>query len=298
MLIDILSFSCPLLLCSFAALFTEYAGSLALFLEGLVTFSAFVFYSLFAAFNQTGGTTLDATMDQFTTGTTLSASIPAALLTILLITLIIFAFSYLIEKFRAHKFIAGTALNLFFTSMTSFLSVMLFKTRGVLTNPSYRFDVNTTKILTIIITGLIVVLSILFLSKTRIGLYLRITGTDSDVLTAKGVNPKVERILSWTLAGTFCSLAGIFLTLRISSFVPGISSGRGWMALAAIFLGRKKPLIMLTAVVIFCAADYFGVHIQNIFPGIPSSILLSLPYVVALLLTMIGKREKSLPRLI
>ena len=41
-----LAYSCPLILCSLGALFSEFAGCLALFLDGLVSFSAFLFYTL------------------------------------------------------------------------------------------------------------------------------------------------------------------------------------------------------------------------------------------------------------
>ena len=44
-LISALAYACPLILCSIGALFTEYAGCLALFLDGLVSFSAFLFYT-------------------------------------------------------------------------------------------------------------------------------------------------------------------------------------------------------------------------------------------------------------
>ena len=42
MIISTLAFSCPLILCSLGALFTEYAGCLALFLEGLISLAAFL----------------------------------------------------------------------------------------------------------------------------------------------------------------------------------------------------------------------------------------------------------------
>ena len=266
MLIDIFSFSCPLILCSFAALFSEYAGCLALFLEGLVSFSAFLNFAFTVA---TGNPVL------------------GFLFTVITSVLLIFTFAVFIEKFGAHKFIAGTAINLLLASLTSCLAFVFFGSRGVLTSASYHYNVMHTKIFTIIFTLFMVLAAVLFLKKTRWGLYLRITGSDSDVLIAKGVNPSVSRVLSWTLAGLYSSLAGIMLTMRLSSFVPNISSGRGWMALAAIFLGKKKPMRMLAAVLIFCATDYFGIHIQNIFPAIPTSVLLSLPYTVALLLAVI-----------
>lgn len=262
MIFDIFSFSCPLILCSFAALFSELAGCLALFLEGLVTFSAFLFYA-------------------FTTGTGLP--VLGFLLTILTSTLIIFIFAILVEKLHAHKFIAGTAINLLLSSLTTCFSSILFGTRGVLSSPAFHFNLLNTKIFTMVITLILITATVIFLLKTRTGLYLRITGSDSDVLIAKGVNPSITRILSWTLAGLFSSIAGILLTIRISSFVPNISSGRGWMALAAIFLGRKRPVRMIIAVLIFCAADYFGVRIQNLMPSIPSSVIFSLPYFIALI---------------
>lgn len=261
-MIDMITFSCPLILCSFGALFTEYAGCLSLFLDGLVTFSSFLYYT-------------------FTVHT--GSPITGFLLTTISALIIIFAFSFLVEKLKAHRFIAGTAMNLLFNSLTSCLSSVIFGTRGVLSSSSFIFNPIEVKVFTIVISALLISAAIIFLAKTRYGLYLRITGSDSNVLIAKGVNPSITRILSWCLAGFYSSVAGIILSLRISSFVPNISSGRGWMALAAIFLGRKRPVRMIIAVLIFCAADYFGVRLQNLMPSIPSSVIFSLPYFIALI---------------
>ena len=112
-------------------------------------------------------------------------------------------------------------------------------------------------------TAFFVALAVVFLKYGRHGLYLRVTGSDADVLKAKGVNPGNLRSLSWCLAALYASLAGILLTLRLSSFVPNISSGRGWMALAAVFLGKKKPLRIVAAVIIFCLADIFAANIPQ-----------------------------------
>lgn len=58
------------------------------------------------------------------------------------------------------------------------------------------------------------------------------------------------------------------------------------MALAAVFLGKKKPLRIVAAVLIFCFADLLAANIQNYIPGIPSSFLISLPYLVSLILIL------------
>lgn len=265
MIFHILSFSCPLLLCSMGALFSEFAGCLALFLDGLITFSAFTTYSF------------TLLTHSFLLGTILS-------LTLTLILVLLFAI--IIEKFKANKFIAALALNLFFSALTSLFSSLIFKTRGVLSSELFNFNIVHTRIFTITISIILLTLAVLFLSFTKTGLYIRITGSDSDVLLAKGISPSFTRILSWEISSFFAAISGSLLAMRICCFVPNISSGRGWMALAAVFVGKKKPLRTIIAVIIFCAADFFATNIQNVFPAIPSSFLISFPYFVVLLLVL------------
>ena len=264
--IDILAFSCPLLLCAMGALYSDYAGILAIFLEGLVSFSAyFMFY--------------------FTVST--GSAVLGMIFTCLICVSSVIFFASLIEKLHANPFIGATAINLLFSALPTYFATMHFKNRGVLTSEAFIFPVFQTKLFTVIFTLSILSLAFLFLLKTRPGLYIRITGTDSDVLKAKGVNPVFCRIQAWAFAAFFASLSGAFLCMRVSSFVPGISSGRGWMALAAVFLGKKKPLRIVAAVIIFCLADIFSANIQNYISGIPSSFLISLPYLVSLLLILV-----------
>ncbi len=286
-LLALLSYACPLILCSLGALFSEFAGCLALFLDGLVSFSAFLFYTF-----------------TVTTGSAVFGAVLACLSAIL-ITL---GFSAVVERGGANRFIAAIAMNLLFGALTSCLSSVIFGTRGVLaatvsaansaaasvsaassanTTALFKFSANTARATAVAITAVLVAISVLFLKYSRHGLYIRIAGSDADVLKAKGVNPGHIRTLSWSLASLYGSTAGILLAMRLSSFVPNISSGRGWMALAAVFLGKKKPLRIVAAVLIFCLADIFSANIQNYFAGIPSSFLISLPYLVSLLLILI-----------
>ena len=266
-LFSALAYSSPLILCSLGALFSEFAGCLALFLDGLVSFSAFLFYTL-----------------TVTTGSPLAA----ALLTCLATAGLTLGFSALIEAGKANRFIAAIAMNLLFSALTSCLSWLIFGTRGVLVDATevFKFSAGAARAAAVSCSAVFVALAVVFLKYSRHGLYLRVTGSDADVLKAKGVNPGNLRSLSWCLASLYGSLAGILLTLRLSSFVPNISSGRGWMALAAVFLGKKKPLRIVAAVIIFCLADIFAANIQNYITGIPTSLLISLPYVVSLLLIL------------
>ena len=113
MIFNILSSSCPLLLSSIGALFSEFAGVLALFLEGLICLGGFLSYSF----------------------TVMTGNLAAGIiLSVLCCCILCCLFSFLVEKFKAHVFIAGIAINLLFAFLTSFLSVQFFGTRGVLTS--------------------------------------------------------------------------------------------------------------------------------------------------------------------
>lgn len=266
MILDLISFASPLLLASAGALYTEYTGSLALYLEGLITYSAFLMY-------------------YFTSIT--SNFVIASLLCTTCVTLSIFLLALLLFKTKANLFIASIALNLFFAGFTSFLSSIIFNTRGVLSSPAFYFTKTQASIYAATVCVILLAIGGYVLFFTQKGIYFRTAGTESNVLSVKGINPSIYKIASWAVSGIFASQAGIILAIRVSSFVPNISSGRGWMALAAVYLGKKKLWKIILFVLIFCAADFLAANLQNYFPQIPSAVLIALPYLTVLLLSLI-----------
>lgn len=271
MILNVLASACPLLLCSIGALFTEYAGVLGLFMEGLITFSAFLVF--------------------FFTNVTQSAVL-GMIITCVVVFILMAGIAYIIQHIQGQTFIAAIALNLLFSAIVSWLSTTCYGTRGVLTSSFFNFNLQNVQIVTVILSLFMVTGGIAFLLFTRIGLYIRITGSDSEVLLAKGVNPKMYRAVSWSIASIYAAVAGGLLAFRLSSFVPNISSGRGWMALAAVFLGRKDPVRIVFSVLIFCIADVFSANVQNFLQNVPSSIIISLPYIVTILMISLSKSKQ------
>lgn len=277
MIFDILTASCPLLLSSMGALFSEFAGVLAMFMESLICLGGFLTYTF----------------------TVLTGSLAfGVFISLVICTIVSGGFYYIIHKVKAHVFISGIALNLLFSFLTSFLSVKIFGTRGVLTSDVFNNSLGSVTAVNLcicLVTAALVAGGIFFVGFTRQGLCLRVSGYNPEVLRAKGDRPHLYKTLSWALAGAYAGACGTALVVRISSYVPNISSGRGWMALAAVYLGQKNPWKIALAVIIFCATDYFTAHIQNFIPGIPTSALLSLPYLVmiALILTNRTSKEKK-----
>lgn len=266
---NLLFSSAPLILASLGALFSEYAGVLAVFADGIITLSAFFTYT-FALF--TGNIFV------------------AVILSAVLCSLMVLGFGWFIEKTRMNPFLSATAMNLFFNSLTSVFSFFIFHTRGVLVSQEFSYDPLAAKLVSVGGTFVLVILSMLFLFKTKHGMYLRVTGSDNDVLEVKGISASRIRIYAWGLSAFFAALAGSILAVRINSFVPNISAGRGWIALAAVFAGKKKLPWITAAVILFCAADYFGITLQTVLPGACAN---AIPYFAAVILISLSPEQRQ-----
>ena len=184
MIYDILAFSSPLFLASFGALASEYAGRMALFIDGMISLSSFLCF----AFTVLTGSAA--------AGCILSASC---------CILFIFACSRAIEIFKADPFLASLALNIFCSALVSFLSAALFGTRGVLTSPRFVFSAASVRLWSTAAAYGLTAAGITALQLTKPGLYLRITGSDADVLSSRGISISWYRTLSWCTAAAYRS---------------------------------------------------------------------------------------------
>lgn len=273
-IISILHISSPLLLITLAALISEYAGRLAMFLENQICLGAFFCFT-FGIFTQN--------------------IIIAYFLSILFTTLITLALEQIASKLNSNIFIAALAMNLIFLALISLLSSIIFKTKGILFSPEFNFDPSNTKIITTVIS-LIVSISVIFvLNKTSFGLRLKLSGKEGQLLETYRFSQKKYQSISWIICSILASLSGCIYCTRISSYVPGMSGGRAWIALSIVFLGKKNPLLITISIVIYSLVEYISTHIQNFefFKNTPSSLLLALPYILSILLIFIIPKKNK-----
>lgn len=265
----VLKTSAPLLFAVLGALITEYSGVLAVFMEGGITLSAF-FCVLF---------------------TVLTGSLAAGFLVSLVLTAAVLLLAALFTvKTKANPFLTGLSVNLFAAGIIPWASEFFLKKKGVISFEEFLPEtvfspINNLLPFFIALTSALILF--LFLRLTPEGFALKYSGEAPAVLTASGKNPDTYKIASWTVAGFFSACAGCVLVLRLGAYTPGISAGRGWTALAAVFLGRKNPLLCVLAVIVFSSAEY-GTNIAQGAIKIPAGILLSFPYFFALLFFMLS----------
>jgi ABC-type uncharacterized transport system permease subunit len=134
------------------------------------------------------------------------------------------------------------------------------------------------------------------LYRTRLGLRLRAAGENPTMVDAAGVSVKALRYQALALNGVFSSLAGAYLVLAQNpSFIPNMTAGRGYMALAALIFGKWHPVGALWACLLFGFLDAVSIRMQGVelpFIGaVPVQFIQALPYLltVVLLAGFIGK---------
>lgn len=132
--------------------------------------------------------------------------------------------------------------------------------------------------------------------RSRFGLRLRAAGENPAMIEAAGVSVQRMRYIALGLNGILCGLAGAYLVLAQSaSFVPQMTAGRGFMALAALIFGKWHPVGAFWACLLFGFLDAAAIRLQGValpFIGeVPVQAVQALPYVltVVLLAGFIGK---------
>jgi ABC-type uncharacterized transport system permease subunit len=213
---------------------------------------------------------------------------------------------------RGNDIVIGVSLNLLASGLTSFLLRAMFGVSGTFSDSSMtalpRLQIPLVSQLPVIgralgdenplvyLSWILVVLSAVFLDRTPWGLRLRGIGEQFDAAVTLGAKATRYRIVVTLAAGALCGLAGLQLSLgSLTLFSENMSAGRGWIAVAAVMLGRARPLAVAAACILFGMSDALGLRLQG--EGLPNQITDSAPYVVTLLaLIVAGFRQRRLDR--
>jgi ABC-type uncharacterized transport system permease subunit len=289
----------PLILCALAATLSERAGVIDLGLEGKMLATAFAAGAMAAA----------------------SGSVPAALLVAILVGIALsMVHGYACVSHTGDQVVAGMAITMTAMGLTIVLGIAWFQ-QGGQTPPlpdAVRLAawgagagealralpwVGTVLGLGLFGHNVLVYLAIglvpavwWLLFRTRFGLRLRATGENPAMVDAAGVSIAALRYRALMLNGVLCSLAGSYLVLAQNpAFMPHMTAGRGYMALAAMIFGKWHPVGAFLACLLFGFLDAVSIRLQGVslplVGAVPVQAIQALPYVltVVLLAGFVGK---------
>lgn len=205
---------------------------------------------------------------------------------------------FLVIRLNASEVVTGLIANTLMTAITTYLLYVFFKTKGVFTSPDL---VSLPKITIPFLSKIPIVGTILsnltaldylayissiaiyiFLYKTVLGFRLRAVGINKEAARSLGTPVDKYQFLTISLSGILCGLGGCLLSMgTVTLFIQGITSGKGYIALAANAVGQAHPIGVLLSCIFFGATQALGNVLQN--TELKTQITSSIPYTATIL---------------
>jgi len=269
--------SIPLILGALAGCLCERSGVINIAIEGQLLFGAF-----------TG-----AVAASFFGALWLGLVLGSAAGALLGAMLAVFAIRYLVDQV-----VLGVVLNVFAAGLTGFLyDRALVPYQNSLNSPATFLPVKIPLLGDIPIIGPVLFDSTIFLYityvllvgvqvglfSTRWGLRVRAVGEHPMAADTVGIRVLGTRYGAVIMGGLIAGIGGAYLTIGSNgNFTPNISSGLGYIALAALIFGRWTPFGALAAALLFGFTSELQSVLSTINVPIPSDILLMAPYVATI----------------
>jgi general nucleoside transport system permease protein len=133
--------------------------------------------------------------------------------------------------------------------------------------------------------ALLLIIAVAWLMRsTALGLAVHAAGTAPHAASNSGLPVTRIRYGAVLFTGFMSALAGCFLSIGdIHTFTEGMTSGAGYLAIAAVIFGNWKLGRTLLACGLFGAATALQFQLPGMGVQVPSALLIMLPYVLALL---------------
>jgi ABC-type uncharacterized transport system permease subunit len=139
-----------------------------------------------------------------------------------------------------------------------------------------------------------VILAFIVLFKTPIGLRIRSVGEHPRAADTVGISVYKVRYAAVISSGILAALGGAFLSIGfVGSFAENMTSGRGFIALAAVIFGKWRPGWAFSACLLFGFGFALAIPLQRE-AGISENLISTLPYVLTLL-ALVGLVGRSIP---
>ncbi len=212
-------------------------------------------------------------------------------------------------RFRADQIVSGIAINIFAAGLTVYLVRTIYGLQDVghvipaEALPNWNVPLLSTipflgKVLfqqnVVVYVALILLVVVeIVLFRTRLGLRIRAVGEHPQAADTAGLNVYVIRYGAVITSGLLSGLAGAFLAIGVSNtFIPNMTDGRGYIALAAMIFGKWTPRGAFVACIIFGLGE--AIYANNSTIHVSQYFLSMLPYLITLVV-LAGLVGRSTP---
>jgi simple sugar transport system permease protein len=281
-ILTVITASTPLLLASSGELVTERAGVLNLGIEGMMIMGAACGF----AGAYMSGSTLVGALCGILAGAALSS-----------------VFGFLTLGLAVNQVAAGLALTILGVGLSGLIGAGFVGEQIVQAPRLYLPVLTDLPVIGRILFGedafvyfsIALIIAIwLFLYRTRAGLVLRAVGDNHISAHALGYPVLRIRMLAVLFGGACAGLGGAFLSLAYTPFfIPGMTAGRGWIALALVVFASWRPARLVAGSYLFGAVSILGLALQPLQLGVPQQLMNSLPYLATVIVLVLISRTRG-----
>jgi simple sugar transport system permease protein len=199
--------------------------------------------------------------------------------------------------YKTNQIVSGTAINIFATGMTSYISAKFMQSNQALNNPGLFPRLEIPGLSSIPFFGpilfdntIFVYLMFIFMALIHIGLFYtrwglrtRSVGEHPRAADTLGINVFRTRYISVILGSMMAGFGGAYFTLgSVGRFDEVMTAGRGFISLAAMIFGNYSPFGAFGAGLLFGFADSLASRLAILGVKIPSQFLLMAPYIATM----------------
>lgn len=257
--------STPLVLAALGGMFSERSGVINIALEGMMLAGAFTA----AAVTYAVGNPFVGLLAGMGAGLVIASIHAVACI-----------------QYRADQVVTGTALNILMIGVPGFLGGALFLSSGSTPQIAKEHLIPWTPI---VIALALVPITWYVLYKTPFGLRLRSVGENPEAADAAGVRVARMRYAGVLLSGLLAGIGGAYLSIGQSSlFTRNMTSGRGFIALAALIFGKWRPVQTMLACLLFGFTEAVTIQMQGVVKlpsgeDIPVQFIQMVPYLLTII---------------
>ena len=218
--------------------------------------------------------------------------------------------AWLSVTMRANQVIAGIGMNILATGIAAYIYRVVFGIRalpakitsfqaihipGLSDIPFFGTVFFSHNILVYIGFALIPV-TWFILERTVFGLKIKAVGEHPRAADAKGISVEGIRYAAIIIGGAYAGMGGAFMTIAyLNTFTEGVIGGFGFMAVSIVIFARLKPLRSMWGALLFGFASALQLRLQAQGVGIPSQLLLMLPYILTIIALIFASKKAELP---
>ena len=283
-----LRFATPLTFAAIGGMFSERSGVVNIALEGMMLAGAF--FGIYGA---------DKT-DSWVLGLLIGALAGGILALV---------HAFFAIHLRADQIVGGTAINFLAVGLTGYIFIDQYGDAGTGANIPEIPDVDLSFMadwyfvgpifghlnLMIWLSFAALIISYLVMFRTPIGLRIRAVGEHPRAADTVGISVYGVRYAAVTLSGMLAALGGAYLSIGlVHSFNENMTKGRGFIALAALIVGKWRPFGAFGAALLFGFFSAIALRLGPAYGTEYGTLFQALPYLITLIVVA-GVVGRSIP---